>query len=174
MDISYQITFLKDSSGARPGILSGDTRMEDHGDQDQSSTARLPKTVCLKIRQLLCFVQQNTHPTCACDFGLFPKPSLRLWETLGLPPLSPAQSLGSLLFMSTERLPEKTGSCPPGGVWCPARPVVCVLVSVVTRGAACLDRVSGQHAVRVPAVPTHKTHALSTHSCRIFFHRVRI
>lgn len=83
-------------------------------------------SVPLKIRQLLCFVQQNTHPACACDFGLFPRPSLRLWETLGLPPLSPAQSLGSLVFMSTERLPEKTGSCPPGGVWCPARPVVCV------------------------------------------------
>lgn len=64
-----------------------------------------------------------------CDFGLFFKTSLRLGETLGLllllsPALAP--SLGHLVFMSTEWLLEKAGSCPPGGVRCPGQPVVCV------------------------------------------------
>lgn len=55
---SYQIIFLKGSSWATPGSLGGvRSGMEDHGDQDQSSTMPLfaQGNVSFTIRHLLFF-----------------------------------------------------------------------------------------------------------------------
>lgn len=131
-------------------------------------------SVPLKIRQLLCFVQRNTHQPAPVILVSSPGPASDSGRPLAFHPCPQLKALEASCLCQQSGYQRRQAPARQGVSGAQPGWLFVFLVSVVTRGAARLDRVSGQHAVRVPAVPTHKTHALSTHSCSIFFHRVRI
>lgn len=144
------------------------TGMEDHGDQGQSYTAPVCPGQCVpqdKATVVFCATEHTpwpapvilvSSPSPASDSGRpltfhpCPQPCLKALDTSCL-----CQQSG----YQRRQAPARQGVS--GGQ--PSQLFV-FLVSVVTRGAARLDWVSGQHTVRGPAVPTHKTPTLSTPS----------